>query len=62
MPCGDIENLAILIGDDLRPEGVTFLFARVDSLLTIIERRPWNGGLEAVNDRALDLVGRPGRR
>ena len=60
MPGIKIENLAVLIGYDLRLERMAFLFARIDALLALIERRTWNRRLETINDRQLDLIRRPG--
>ena len=55
-----LEHLAVLSRHDLPLERVTFLFAKIDALLALIERRTWNRRLETINDRQLDLIRRPG--
>src|SRR5713101_2774719 len=61
MPGLQGQDFSVLVGGDLRLEGVAFLLSRVDPLLPLLQRRPPHGRLKAIDDDLVQGRGRPRR-
>src|SRR5215813_4092743 len=56
-----LQDCSLLVSRDLRLERVAFLLPRIEALLSLVEGRPADGCLKAINDHLIDCLRCPGR-